>query len=186
MQLLRLSLSGLPPDDRAIYIEQLREHWRLDVWTVPGQLLALLALGPVILGSGLKWWTWLGPVALLLASWAWAVRAPARLRRVTLDEASYSRWRRRTLLRELAQSLGWALLAAALWGALDAQWHLLILTGLLVFTYTAMFFSTHDTGVAAVASVPILLTMLARLWWSDGAGLGTIALYLHSTLSGLF
>ncbi|NBD20840.1 response regulator [Aquabacterium fontiphilum] len=182
MQLLRLSLSGLPPDDRAIYIEQLREHWRLDVWTVPGQLLALLALSPVILGSGLKWWAWLGPVALLLASWAWAVRAPARLRRVTLDEASYSRWRRRTLLRELAQSLGWALLAAALWGALDEQWHLLILTGLLVFTYTAMFFSTHDTGVAAVASVPILLTMQARLWWSDGAGHGTIALILAASM----
>ena len=53
MRVLRLSLEGLGADDRAIYIDQLREHWRLDAWTVAGQLLVLLALGPVIRASGL-------------------------------------------------------------------------------------------------------------------------------------
>ena len=186
MQLLRLSLDGLPADDRAIYLDQLREHWRLDAWTVAGQLVVLLALGPVIANSGLAWWQWGSGVALLLASWAWAARAPWRLRHVQLDEHSYPRWRRRTLWRELAQSLGWAVLASWLWGALGTQWHLLILTGLLVFIYTAMFFTTHDTGVAAAASVPILLMVGVRLMLSDGEGHTLIALILMvSTLTCL-
>lgn len=183
MRVLRLSLEGLGADDRAIYIDQLREHWRLDAWTVAGQLLVLLALGPVIRASGLPWWAWGPAVALLLGSWAWAARAPWRLRHIQINDNNYPRWRARTLWRELSQSLGWALLSIALWGALDEQWHLLILTGLLVFIYTAMFFTTHDTGVAVVASTPILLMLSARLVLSDGQGHRLIALIL--TVSAL-
>ena len=178
MQLLRLSLEGLPADDRAIYLDQLREHWRLDAWTVAGQLVVLLALVPVIARSGLQWWQWGSGVALLLGSWAWAARAPWRLRQVTLDEHNYPRWRRRTLCRELAQSLGWAVLASWLWGTLGDEWHLLILTGLLVFIYTAMFFTTHDTGVATTASVPILLMVglgLAGYLISESNGIRTLS-----------
>ena len=186
MRLLRLSLHEVSADDRAIYLDQLREHWRLDAWTVAGQLLALAALTPVIARSGLSWWHTGGSLLLLLGSWAWALRAPWRLRHVTLTDQTYPRWRALTLMRELAQSLGWAILALGLWSALGERWHLLILAGLLVFIYTSMFFTTHDSGVAAVASVPILLILSAGLLVSGGEGHTLIALILTaSTLTCL-
>lgn len=186
MRLLRLSLHEVSADDRAIYLDQLREHWRLDAWTVAGQLLALAALAPVIARSGLSGWHIGSSLLLLLGSWAWALRAPWRLRHVTLTEQSYPRWRALTLWRELAQSLGWAILALGLWSALGERWHLLILVGLLVFIYTSMFFTTHDSGVAAVASLPILLILSAWLLVSGGEGHALIALILTaSTLTCL-
>lgn len=178
MKFLRLTLHGLSPADRAIYLEQLRDHWRLDVWAIPGQFIALLALIPVVRRSGLAPWEWGPPIALLLATWAWGSLSIWRLRRVVLDAANYPRWRAITLMREVTQATGWALLAAMLWGALPAQWHLLILTALIIFGYTAMFFSTHDSGVATAANLPILLIVLARLLLDPAEGTATIALIL--------
>lgn len=178
MKFLRLNLQGLSPTDRAIYLEQLRDHWRLDVWAIPGQFIALLALIPVVRRSGLPPWEWGPPIALLLATWAWGSLSIWRLRRVVLGADNYPRWRAITLMREVTQATGWALLAAMLWGALPAQWHLLILTALIIFGYTAMFFSTHDSGVATAANLPILLIVLARLLLDPAEGTATIALIL--------
>jgi signal transduction histidine kinase/CheY-like chemotaxis protein len=178
MKFLRLNLQGLTPTDRAIYLEQLRDHWRLDVWAIPGQFIALLALIPVVQRSGLRLWEWGPPIALLLATWAWGSLSIWRLRRVVLDADNYPRWRAITLMREVTQATGWALLAAMLWGALPSQWHLLILTALIIFGYTAMFFSTHDSGVATAANLPILLIVLARLLLDPAEGTATIALIL--------
>ena len=178
MKFLRLNLLGLTPTDRAIYLEQLRDHWRLDVWAIPGQFIALLALIPVVQRSGLRLWEWGPPIALLLATWAWGSLSIWRLRRVVLDANNYPRWRAITLMREVTQATGWALLAAMLWGALPSQWHLLILTALIIFGYTAMFFSTHDSGVATAANLPILLIVLARLLLDPAEGTATIALIL--------
>ena len=178
MRFLRLNLQGLSPTDRAIYLEQLRDHWRLDVWAIPGQFIALLALIPVVQRSGLAPWEWGPPIALLLATWAWGSLSIWRLRRVVLDAVNYPRWRAITLMREVTQATGWALLAAMLWGALPAQWHLLILTALIIFGYTAMFFSTHDSGVATAANLPILLIVLTRLLLDPAEGTATIALIL--------
>ena len=178
MKFLRLNLLGLTPTDRAIYLEQLRDHWRLDVWAIPGQFIALLALIPVVQRSGLRLWEWGPPIALLLATWAWGSLSIWRLRRVVLDADNYPRWRAVTLMREVTQATGWALLAAMLWGALPSQWHLLILTALIIFGYTAMFFSTHDSGVATAANLPILLIVLARLLLDPAEGTATIALIL--------
>ena len=178
MRFLRLNLQGLSPTDRAIYLEQLRDHWRLDVWAIPGQFIALLALIPVVRRSGLAPWEWGPPIALLLATWAWGSLSIWRLRRVVLDAANYPRWRAITLMREVTQATGWALLAAMLWGALPSQWHLLILTALIIFGYTAMFFSTHDSGVATAANLPILLIVLTRLLLDPAEGTATIALIL--------
>jgi two-component system, sensor histidine kinase len=178
MKFLRLNLLGLTPTDRAIYLEQLRDHWRLDVWAIPGQFIALLALIPVVRRSGLNLWEWGPPIALLLATWSWGSLSIWRLRRVVLDADNYPRWRAITLMREVTQATGWALLAAMLWGALPSQWHLLILTALIIFGYTAMFFSTHDSGVATAANLPILLIVLARLLLDPAEGTATIALIL--------
>ena len=178
MKFLRLNLQGLSPTDQAIYLEQLRDHWRLDVWAIPGQFIALLALIPVVQRSGLAWFEWGPPIALLLGTWAWGSLSIWRLRRVVLDAANYPRWRAITLMREVTQATGWALLAAMLWGALPAQWHLLILTALIIFGYTAMFFSTHDSGVATAANLPILLIVLTRLLLDPAEGTATIALIL--------
>lgn len=178
MKFLRLNLQGLTPTDQAIYLEQLRDHWRLDVWAIPGQFIALLALIPVVQRSGLRLWEWGPPIALLLATWAWGSLSIWRLRRVVLDADNYPRWRAVTLMREVTQATGWALLAAMLWGALPSQWHLLILTALIIFGYTAMFFSTHDSGVATAANLPILLIVLARLLLDPAEGTATIALIL--------
>lgn len=178
MKFLRLNLQGLTPTDRAIYLEQLRDHWRLDVWAIPGQFIALLALIPVVQRSGLNLWEWGPPIMLLLATWAWGSLSIWRLRRVVLDADNYPRWRAITLMREVTQATGWALLAAMLWGALPSQWHLLILTALIIFGYTAMFFSTHDSGVATAANLPILLIVLARLLLDPAEGTATIALIL--------
>lgn len=178
MKFLRLNLLGLTPTDRAIYLEQLRDHWRLDVWAIPGQFIALLALIPVVRRSGLNPWEWGPPIALLLATWSWGSLSIWRLRRVVLDAGNYPRWRAITLMREVTQATGWALLAAMLWGALPSQWHLLILTALIIFGYTAMFFSTHDSGVATAANLPILLIVLARLLLDPAEGTATIALIL--------
>lgn len=178
MRFLRLNLMGLDDTDRAIYIEQLKEHWRLDAWAVPGQFIALVALMPVILRSGLAWWQWLPAVALLLATWSWGSLSQWRLRRFVIDVDNYPHWRRITLLREITQGLGWGALGALLWGALPNQWHLLILSGLIVYTYTAVFFSTHDLGVAVATSTPILLILLLRLLTDPQEGTATIALIL--------
>ena len=178
MKFLRLNMQGLSPTDRAIYLEQLRDHWRLDVWAIPGQFIALLALIPVVRRSGLAPWEWGPPIALLLATWAWGSLSIWRLRRVVLDAGNYPRWRAITLMREVTQATGWALLAAMLWGALPSQWHLLILTALIIFGYTAMFFSTHDSGVATAANLPILLIVLTRLLLDPAEGTATIALIL--------
>ena len=178
MKFLRLGLAGLSPTDRAIYLEQLRDHWRLDVWAIPGQFIALLALIPVVRRSGLTPWQWGPPIFLLLATWGWGSLSIWRLRRVVLDAGNYPRWRVITLMREVTQATGWALLAAMLWGALPPQWHLLILTALIIFGYTAMFFSTHDSGVATAANLPILVIVLARLLVDPAEGTATIALIL--------
>lgn len=178
MKFLRLNLVGLDETDQAIYIEQLREHWRLDAWAVPGQFIALIALMPVILRSGLSWWVWLPAIALLLATWSWGSLSQWRLRRVHIDPENYPHWRRITLLREVTQGLGWGALGALLWGALPAQWHLLILSGLIVYTYTAVFFSTHDLGVAVATSTPILSILMLRLLTDAQEGTATIALIL--------
>ena len=178
MKFLRLNLQGLSSTDRAIYLEQLRDHWRLDVWAIPGQFIALLALIPVVRRSGLSPWEWGPPIALLLVTWAWGSLSIWRLRRVVLDADNYPRWRAITLMREVTQATGWALLAAMLWGALPSQWHLLILTALIIFGYTAMFFSTHDSGVATAANLPILLIVLTRLLLDPAEGTATIALIL--------
>lgn len=175
MKFLRLNLGGLDETDQAIYIEQLREHWRLDAWAVPGQFIALIALMPVILRSGLSWWEWLPAIALLLATWSWGSLSQWRLRRVHIDPENYPHWRRITLLREVTQGLGWGALGALLWGALPAQWHLLILSGLIVYTYTAVFFSTHDLGVAVATSTPILSILMLRLLTDAQEGTATIA-----------
>lgn len=183
MKFLRLSLSGLSPADRAIYLEQLRDHWRLDVWAIPGQFIALLALIPVVRRSGLTPWQWGPPIALLLATWGWGSLSIWRLRRVVLGDRNYPRWRAITLMREVTQATGWALLAAMLWGALPPQWHLLILTALIIFGYTAMFFSTHDSGVAAAANLPILGIVLTRLLFDPAEGTATIALILTLSMA---
>lgn len=178
MKFLRLTLRDLTPTDQAIYLEQLRDHWRLDVWAIPGQFIALLALIPVVQRSGLAPWEWGPPIALLLTTWSWGSLSIWRLRRVVLDAGNYPRWRAITLMREVTQATGWALLAAMLWGALPSQWHLLILTALIIFGYTAMFFSTHDSGVATAANLPILLIVLTRLLFDPAEGTATIALIL--------
>ncbi len=178
MKFLRLTLEGLPEADQAIYLEQLREHWRLDVWTVPGQAVVLLALAPVIARSGLAPWQWGPVVALLLGSWAWGALSQRRLRHVHFHAGNYPGWRRLTLGRELVQSTAWGGLGALLWGALPDTWHLLILAGLIVFAFTAMFFSTHDSGVATAAIVPTLVILLLRLLLDGGDGTGIIALIL--------
>jgi signal transduction histidine kinase len=178
MKFLRLTLEGLPEADQAIYLEQLREHWRLDVWTVPGQAVVLLALAPVIARSDLTPWQWGPVVALLLGSWAWGALSQRRLRHVHFHAGNYPGWRRLTLGRELVQSAAWGGLGALLWGALPDTWHLLILSGLIVFAFTAMFFSTHDSGVATAAIVPTLVILLLRLQLDGGDGTGIIALIL--------
>ncbi len=178
MKFLRLTLEGLSEADQAIYLEQLREHWRLDVWTVPGQAVVLLALAPVIARSGLTPWQWGPVVALLLGSWTWGALSQQRLRHVHFHAGNYPGWRRLTLGRELVQSAAWGGLGALLWGVLPGAWHLLILAGLIVFAFTAMFFSTHDSGVATAAIVPTLVILLLRLLLDGGDGTGIIALIL--------
>ena len=183
MRFLRLSLEGLSDADRAIYLDQLREHWRLDIWTVPGQAVALLALSPVIARSGLSAWAWGPVVALLLGSWTWGALSQRRLHQVRFHAGNYRYWRLLTLGREVAQSTAWGALGALLWGALAPSWHLLILSGLIVFAFTAMFFSTHDSGVASAANLPVLLILLARLLADGGDGTGIIALILVAAMA---
>ena len=182
MKFLRLSLKGLDATDQDIYIEQLREHWRLDVWAIPGQFIALLAFIPVISRSALTLSEWVGPVGLLLATWSWGSLSLWRLRHVHITPVNYSYWRTATLFREITQSGGWGALGALLWGALPPQWHLLILTGLIVFAFTAVFFSTHDSGVAVATTFPILLILLVRLLFDGSEGTGTIALILSLSM----
>ncbi len=182
MRFLRLRLDGLDAADRDIHIEQLREHWRLDVWTVPGQAVVLAALLPVIWRSTASPWAWGPLVALLLASWTWGALSQRRLRTVGIHAHTYAHWRAITLLRELVQSSAWGGIGALLWGALPSDWHLLILTGLIVFAFTAMFFSIHDSGVATAANVPIQLILMGRLLADDAPGTGTIALILAAAM----
>jgi len=174
----RLSIHHRPEIDQAIYLENLRNHWQIDIWSIPGQLIALLAMSRVIAQTALTPAEWGGPVALLLGTWAWGSLSLWRLRRIELTVANYPLWRGVTLLRELTQSAGWGWLGAVLWGALAPQWHLLLLSGLIVFAYTAMFFTTDDWAVAACGNLPILLILVTRLLTDPSDGNGYIVLIL--------
>jgi signal transduction histidine kinase len=173
-----LSIRLRPEIDQAIYLENLRNHWELDTWSIPGQLIALIAMSRVIAKTDLTAVQWGGPVLMLLGTWAWGSLSLWRLRRVTLSVDNYPRWRAITLLRELTQSIGWGWLGAILWGALAPQWHLLLLTGLIVFAYTAMFFTTDDSAVAACGNLPIVVILVARLLSDPTEGNGYIVLIL--------
>jgi signal transduction histidine kinase/CheY-like chemotaxis protein len=174
----RLSIDGRPEIDQAIHLENLRNHWQLDIWSIPGQLIALAAMSRVIAKTSLGLADWGGPVALLLITWAWGSLSLHRLRRVRMTVANYPLWRGVTLLRELTQSIGWGWLGAVLWTALAPQWHLLLLTGLIVFAYTAMFFTTDDSAVAACGNLPIVLILVARLLSDPSDGNGYVVLIL--------
>ncbi len=174
----RLWIHELPDIDQQILIENLRNHWQLDIWSVPGQLIALIAMSRVIAHTSLSPLQWGGPVALLLLTWAWGSLSLRRLRNVTITPNNYPLWRAITIARELSQSIGWGWLGALLWGALAPQWHLLLLTGLIVFAYTAMFFTTDDWVVAASGNVPILIILVARLLADPAEGNGFIVLIL--------
>ncbi len=173
-----LSIRSQPEIDQAIYLEHLRNHWELDTWSIPGQLIALVAMSRVIAKTDLTILQWGGPVLLLLGTWTWGSLSLWRLRRVTLNLDNYPLWRAVTLFREFTQGLGWGWLGAILWGALAPQWHLLLLTGLIVFAYTAMFFTTDDWAVAACGNLPILAILEVRLLTDPAEGNGYIVLIL--------
>jgi len=178
MQALRLTLSAMPEDDQRICIAQLQEQWRLGRWAVPGQLVALLGLIPVLRQAQLPAWQLAGVLTLLGAAWVWGLGIVPRLLKQPLSPHNYRRWRALTLSFEASQSAGWGLMGALLWDALPPGWHLFILCALLVFAFTALFFTTSDWGVALAANTPIMLIIQARLWWDGAQGNGLLAVVI--------
>jgi signal transduction histidine kinase len=178
MQALRLNLAAMPQDDQRICIAQLQEQWRLGRWAVPGQVVALLGLIPVLRQAQLPTWALAGVLTLLGAAWAWGLLLVPRLLKQPLSPHNYRRWRALTLSFEACQSAGWGLMGALLWDALPPGWHLFILCALLVFAFTALFFTTSDWGVALAANTPIMLIIQARLWWDGAPGNGLLAVVI--------
>jgi two-component system, sensor histidine kinase len=175
MQALRLNLHAMSPDEQTISRQQLLEQWRLGRWAIPGQLIALLALIPVLRQAELPSWQLATVLGLLGCTWAWGLGVVPRLLHRPLGPDNYRRWRGLTLVFEACQSAGWGLMGAWLWDALSPEWHLFILCALLVFAFTALFFTTADWGVALASNVPIMLIIQIRLWWDLETGHGLLA-----------
>jgi len=175
MQALRLNLATMAPEDQTLCIQQLQHQWRLGRWAIPGQAIALLAMIPVLRSAHLPAWQLATVLGLLGATWLWGLGMVPRLLRQPLGLHNYRRWRTLTLVFEACQSTGWGLLGAWLWDALPPGWHLFILCALLVFAFTALFFTTSDWGVALAANTPIMLIIQLRLWWDQGQGQGLLA-----------
>ncbi len=175
MQALRLNLHTMAPEDQTLCIQQLQHQWRLGRWAIPGQAIALLAMIPVLRSAHLPAWQLAIVLGLLGATWMWGLGQVPRLLRQPLGLHNYRPWRTLTLVFEACQSTGWGLLGAWLWDALPPGWHLFILCALLVFAFTALFFTTSDWGVALAANTPIMLIIQIRLWWDQGQGQGLLA-----------
>ncbi len=175
MQALRLNLAAMSADDQAISRQQLLDQWRLGRWAIPGQLVALLALIPVLRQADLPSWQLAIGLGLLGSTWAWGLGVLPRLLHRPLGPDNFRRWRALTLWFEACQSAGWGLMGAWLWDALSPEWHLFILCARLVFAVTALFFTTADWGVALASNVPIMLIIQIRLWWDMEAGHGLLA-----------